>query len=76
MVNQLFKSRRERQFYLGLNFEVRAYAAPIFHALRLLYSLKVEDLSDSISAIANNVSGQFEATAGNSGSEILVTSDR
>ena len=70
----------EYQFYNGIKFEVWAYSPSIFHSLRLLCSLKKTDLLKSINPISNSdkitAEVEKEKTAGNSGSEILFTTDK
>ena len=59
---------------------MRAYSPTIFHSLRLLCSLQKKDILDSLNPINNadkiTADVEKEKTAGNSGSEILFTSDK
>lgn len=80
IVRSLFPNEMQYQFYNGIKFEVRAYSPTIFHSLRLLCSMQKSDLLKSINPINNaeKITAEVdkEKTAGNSGSEILFTSDK
>lgn len=68
----------ERNFYEGVQYTIKSYAEPVFHALRLVYSMDSKKIQDSFDPLHNIMSifKDTESTAGRSGQDIFRTADK